>query len=265
MDWVGLEKIEKKFDLFRIQTHPIPLNPHGLRANRTSPYEALAREWSSPTLRPWPWVWDNDAAHEHHSGDGDQGARELIPTGAGSQPPSSSSGGTCKGSSAPADAVLAHCAAHLSHRLRRVLGSFCSCIYSCHQSMTCVSVDVRPSFTCSRVLPNQCSMGIRREGTVTRMKSSGSKSNCTLRSAFLLSSNVLEAFIWEILLSLSLVELVSQSERKRFHTLADGQSKRSQTGDDGRKEKRCRSSYNVFWEIYRNLLENGFYLDLKCC
>jgi hypothetical protein len=27
----------KKFDLFEIQTHPIPLNPHGLRANRTSP------------------------------------------------------------------------------------------------------------------------------------------------------------------------------------------------------------------------------------
>jgi hypothetical protein len=36
MDWMGLEKIEKKFDLFGIQTHPIPLNPHGLRANRTS-------------------------------------------------------------------------------------------------------------------------------------------------------------------------------------------------------------------------------------
>jgi hypothetical protein len=32
-----LEKNEKKFDLFGIQTHPIPLNPHGLRANRTSP------------------------------------------------------------------------------------------------------------------------------------------------------------------------------------------------------------------------------------
>jgi hypothetical protein len=38
MDWMGLEKIEKKFDLFGIQTHPIPLNPHGLRANRTSPH-----------------------------------------------------------------------------------------------------------------------------------------------------------------------------------------------------------------------------------
>jgi hypothetical protein len=37
MDWMGLEKIEKKFDLFRIKTYPIPLNPHGLRANRTSP------------------------------------------------------------------------------------------------------------------------------------------------------------------------------------------------------------------------------------
>jgi hypothetical protein len=32
-----LEKIEKRFDLFGIQTHPILLNPHGLRANRTSP------------------------------------------------------------------------------------------------------------------------------------------------------------------------------------------------------------------------------------
>jgi hypothetical protein len=37
MDWMGLEKIEKKFDLFGIQTNLIPLNPHGLRANRTSP------------------------------------------------------------------------------------------------------------------------------------------------------------------------------------------------------------------------------------
>jgi hypothetical protein len=34
-----LEKILKKFDLFGIQTHPIPLNPYGLRANRTSPNE----------------------------------------------------------------------------------------------------------------------------------------------------------------------------------------------------------------------------------
>jgi hypothetical protein len=46
MDWMGLEKILKKFDLFGIQTHPIPLNPHGLRANRTSPRldNLLARE-----------------------------------------------------------------------------------------------------------------------------------------------------------------------------------------------------------------------------
>jgi hypothetical protein len=35
-----LEKIVKTFDLSGIQTHPIPLNPHGLRANRTSPEEA---------------------------------------------------------------------------------------------------------------------------------------------------------------------------------------------------------------------------------
>jgi hypothetical protein len=36
----GLDEIgkNKKFDLFGIQTHPIPLNPHGLRANRTSHY-----------------------------------------------------------------------------------------------------------------------------------------------------------------------------------------------------------------------------------
>jgi hypothetical protein len=33
---MGLEKIEKKFNLFGIQTHPIPLNPHGLSANRTA-------------------------------------------------------------------------------------------------------------------------------------------------------------------------------------------------------------------------------------
>jgi hypothetical protein len=37
MDWMRLEKIVKKFELFGIQTHPIPLNPYGLRANRTSP------------------------------------------------------------------------------------------------------------------------------------------------------------------------------------------------------------------------------------
>jgi hypothetical protein len=43
MDWMGLEKILKKFDLFGIQTHPIPLNPHGSRANRTSPQGVLTQ------------------------------------------------------------------------------------------------------------------------------------------------------------------------------------------------------------------------------
>jgi hypothetical protein len=36
---MGLEKIVKDFDLFGIETDPIPLNPHGLRAKRTSPKE----------------------------------------------------------------------------------------------------------------------------------------------------------------------------------------------------------------------------------
>jgi hypothetical protein len=35
---MGLEKIKKKFDLLGIQIYPISLNPHGLRANRTSCY-----------------------------------------------------------------------------------------------------------------------------------------------------------------------------------------------------------------------------------
>jgi hypothetical protein len=34
---MGLEKIVKDFDLFGIETHPIPPNPYGLRAKRTSP------------------------------------------------------------------------------------------------------------------------------------------------------------------------------------------------------------------------------------
>jgi hypothetical protein len=38
IDWIRLEKIKKKFSLFGIQTHSISLNPHELRANRTSPY-----------------------------------------------------------------------------------------------------------------------------------------------------------------------------------------------------------------------------------
>jgi hypothetical protein len=33
MDWIGLEKIKKKFDLFGIQTHQISLNPRRLIAN----------------------------------------------------------------------------------------------------------------------------------------------------------------------------------------------------------------------------------------
>jgi hypothetical protein len=46
MNWMGLEKIKKKFDLFGIQTHLIPLNPYGLRANRTSPYrDSLVSEY----------------------------------------------------------------------------------------------------------------------------------------------------------------------------------------------------------------------------
>ena len=44
MDWIRLEKIKKKFDLFRIETHPISLNPHGLRANQTSPLWGFPRE-----------------------------------------------------------------------------------------------------------------------------------------------------------------------------------------------------------------------------
>jgi hypothetical protein len=38
MNWMRLKKMKKKFNLFGIQTHPISLNPHVLRANRTNPY-----------------------------------------------------------------------------------------------------------------------------------------------------------------------------------------------------------------------------------
>jgi hypothetical protein len=38
VDWMRLEKFMKDFDLFGIETHPIPPNPHGLRAKRTCPY-----------------------------------------------------------------------------------------------------------------------------------------------------------------------------------------------------------------------------------
>jgi hypothetical protein len=41
--------------LFGIQTHLIPLNPHGLRANRTSPKSVRrASTFASPRLRPHP-------------------------------------------------------------------------------------------------------------------------------------------------------------------------------------------------------------------
>jgi hypothetical protein len=38
MDWMGLEKISRDFDLLWIKTHPILSNPHGLERKRTSPY-----------------------------------------------------------------------------------------------------------------------------------------------------------------------------------------------------------------------------------
>jgi hypothetical protein len=46
-----LEKNEKRFDLYGIQTHPIPLNPHGLRANRTSPYMVNMVEKETKTFK----------------------------------------------------------------------------------------------------------------------------------------------------------------------------------------------------------------------
>jgi hypothetical protein len=50
----GLEVIEKnkKFDLFGIQTSPIPLNSHELRANRTSPYRDIVGDESTATFSP---------------------------------------------------------------------------------------------------------------------------------------------------------------------------------------------------------------------
>jgi hypothetical protein len=53
MDWMGLEKIAKKFDLFGIQTHPIPLNPHGLRASRTSPKGGGTPLSTGPAASQW--------------------------------------------------------------------------------------------------------------------------------------------------------------------------------------------------------------------
>jgi hypothetical protein len=43
---MGLEKIVKDFDLFGIETNPIPPNPYGLRAKQTSP----KREFSKARL-----------------------------------------------------------------------------------------------------------------------------------------------------------------------------------------------------------------------
>jgi hypothetical protein len=41
-----LEKIKKEFDLFEILTHPIPLNPHGLRDNRTNPNRVVNGQYT---------------------------------------------------------------------------------------------------------------------------------------------------------------------------------------------------------------------------
>jgi hypothetical protein len=54
------KKIKNKFDLFGIQTHPILLNPHGLRANRTSPNRVRRAElehWGG--MRPGWGAMDN--------------------------------------------------------------------------------------------------------------------------------------------------------------------------------------------------------------
>jgi hypothetical protein len=56
MDWMGLEKIVKKFDLFGIQTHLIPLNPHGLRANRTSPKKSCNQVFVFTYLTRTLWI-----------------------------------------------------------------------------------------------------------------------------------------------------------------------------------------------------------------
>jgi hypothetical protein len=37
IDRMRLKKIMKDFDLFEIETHTVPPNPHGLRSKRTSP------------------------------------------------------------------------------------------------------------------------------------------------------------------------------------------------------------------------------------
>jgi hypothetical protein len=54
MDGMKLKKIKKKFDLFMIQTHSISLNPHGLRANRTSPNMRKKADFLPPAVEKLP-------------------------------------------------------------------------------------------------------------------------------------------------------------------------------------------------------------------
>jgi hypothetical protein len=60
---MGLEKIMKDFDLFGIETHPIPPNPHGLRTKRTSPNMVPLLTWSAVatplahSLGPWRRIY----------------------------------------------------------------------------------------------------------------------------------------------------------------------------------------------------------------
>jgi hypothetical protein len=75
MDWMGLEKIEKKFDLFGIQTHPISLNPHELRANQTSLNGALPmrmkerqQQKQCPRHEAGDGSWDRSAAESSMEG-----------------------------------------------------------------------------------------------------------------------------------------------------------------------------------------------------
>jgi hypothetical protein len=50
VDEMGLEENMKDFDLFGIETHSTPPNPHGLRAKRTSPYRFREKD-----IFPTPW------------------------------------------------------------------------------------------------------------------------------------------------------------------------------------------------------------------
>jgi hypothetical protein len=68
MDWIGLEKNEKSFDLFGFQTHPISLNPHGLRANRTSPYTGPGHGKRAPGGGGGGGVGVGEKRREHRRG-----------------------------------------------------------------------------------------------------------------------------------------------------------------------------------------------------